>query len=93
MANLRVRNQELFRRANERLGDLVSDRVPHDGSVPFICECADEECAGTVPVTLDEFARVRAHPRHFVVLPHHRLVAGEHVVERRDGYCIVEKSG
>lgn len=88
-----MQNQELFRRANERLGELVVDRVPRGGSVPFLCECADEECAGTVPVTLDEFARVRAQRRHFVVLPDHELVAGEHVVERRDGYFIVEKAG
>ena len=93
MANRLVRNQQLFRRANERLGDLVGDRVPRGGSVPFLCECADEECAGTVPVTLDDFARVRAHRRHFVVLPDHQLVADEHVVERLDRYCIVEKNG
>ncbi len=87
-----VQNQELFRRANERLGELVADRVPHGRSVPFLCECADEECVGTVPVPFDEFERVRAQPRRFVVLPGHRLVPLEHVVERRDEYCIVEKS-
>jgi hypothetical protein len=89
--NRHVGNQELFRRANERLGELVVDRVPSDGPVPFLCECADGECTGTVPLTLDELARVHAHPRRFVVLRGHRLVAGERVVEQRDGYCIVEK--
>ncbi len=87
-----MRNQELFRRANERLVELVVDRVPNGGSVPFLCECADEECAAEISLTLDEFASVRAHPRRFVVLRGHKLPAAEHIVERRDRYSIVEES-
>jgi hypothetical protein len=39
----------------------------------------------------DAYESVRAHPTHFVVANDHELLEIERVVERRNGFTIVEK--
>lgn len=42
-------NQDMSRSTNERLQD-VAGRTAEDGIViPFLCECADDECMGLEP--------------------------------------------
>jgi hypothetical protein len=85
------RNQEAFRSANERLGNLVGDRVGSERTVPFLCECPDEDCMEAIPVTISEYEEVHSHPKRFLVVSGHPTTAGERMVEDRDGYWIVEK--
>jgi hypothetical protein len=85
------RNQEAFRSANERLGDLVAHRVGNEQTIPFLCECPDDECMDTVFVPLREYEDVHSHPQHFLVVSGHPTAASERIVEDRDGYWIVEK--
>jgi hypothetical protein len=85
------RNQETFRNANERLGDLVGDRVASEQAIPFLCECPDDECMDTVSVTLGEYEHVHSNPQRYLVVSGHPTTASERVVEDRDGYRIVEK--
>jgi hypothetical protein len=85
------RNQEAFRSANERLGDLVADRVGNEQTIPFLCECPDDECMDTVSVPLREYEDVHSHPQRFLVVSGHPTAASERIVEDRDGYWIVEK--
>jgi hypothetical protein len=47
----------------------------------------------TVELTLEDYRAVRAHERHFLMLPEHQRSPGEEIVERRDGYEIAEKPG
>jgi hypothetical protein len=85
------RNQDAFRSANERLGDLVGDRVDSEQTIPFLCECPDDECLDTVSVTLREYEDVHSHPQRFLVMSGHPTTASERIVEDRDGHWIVEK--
>jgi hypothetical protein len=87
----RKENQEVFRSANERLSSVVEERTSSTDRVPFLCECADEECMGRVELTLDEYRQLRSHERHFVMLHDHARSAGEQVVEERDGYDVTIK--
>jgi hypothetical protein len=87
----RRENQEVFRSANERLSGVVEERGASADRVPFLCECADEECMGRVDLTLDEYRDVRSHERLFVMLHDHPRTVGEEVVEERNGYDITEK--
>jgi hypothetical protein len=87
----REQNQETFRSANERLGELVGDRVAGEQAIPFLCECPDDECMDTVSVTLGEYEHVHSNPQRFLVVSGHPTTASERVVEDRDGYWIVEK--
>ena len=47
----REENQKLFRRGNESLHDAAVDSGYETEPVPFLCECADEDCLGRVEVT------------------------------------------
>jgi hypothetical protein len=84
-------NQEVFRSANERLRNVVEEQVASAEPVPFLCECADEECMGRVELTLDEYRELRSHERHFVMLHDHARTDGEQVVAERHGYDITIK--
>jgi hypothetical protein len=85
------KNQDTFRNANERLGDLVGARVNSEQPIPFLCECPDDECMDTVAVTLREYEDVHLHPQRFLVVSGHPTSEGERILEDRDGYWIVEK--
>ena len=84
-----ARNQSLFREVNERIEDLS-----HSTTFPsFICECADENCDETIPLTLEEYEQVRSDANRFAVLPGHELPAVERVLEATPRYLVVAKLG
>ena len=84
-----ARNQSLFREVNERIEELSSSATfPR-----FICECADESCDETIPLTLEEYERVRSDATRFAVLPGHELPSLESVVEATGRYVVVAKLG
>jgi hypothetical protein len=86
-----VRNQELFRLANERLDERVRN-LDHDASfIAFVCECADERCLGRVHLTAHEYDDIRSKANRYVILPGHPTVEGESVVEDNRHYHVVEK--
>jgi hypothetical protein len=91
-----AKNQATFRAANENI-NRAGARVGLESDVPFICECADETCIEIVRLSLEEYGGIREHPRHFFNAPGHErlsLDAGASVVvEDRDGYVLVEKTG
>jgi len=89
----REQNQERFRKANERLHDLVEDTVAVNEPVPFLCECAADDCFGTVEVTLAEWEGVAAQPRHFLMAAGHQHSEGEEVVGSLREYEVAQKPG
>lgn len=86
-----VENQERFRRANERLREQVVALARGEQRIPFLCECADEDCVDAVHATLGEYAGVRNEDLYFLIVPGHQTIDGEHVVEERERYNVVEK--
>ena len=84
-------NEMLFRRAND-----ASIQRTRTGSLPteldVVCECTDRDCRQTLTMSMAEYEWLRQNPRRFVVLPGHEAPAVERVVERFDGYVIVEHS-
>ena len=89
----REENQTLFRRGNEALHSVVTGTVPDDRPVPFLCECAAEDCDGRVEVRLDQWELVAAQPNRYLMVPEHLLSEGEEVVGYVGEYEIVEKPG
>ena len=89
MQGKRSQNEDIFRAANERLKGRL-DQLAVDDRVPFICECSDGDCLETVDVALEEFDEVHGHQRRFIIIGGHES-AGEQVVDRRDGFIVVEK--
>lgn len=81
-------NEALFRAVNETIAAARSTSE----ATRFICECADGNCALTIELSRDEYERIRGHERWFFVLPGHEQPEIETIVERRDEYCVVEKT-
>ncbi|CAN5267783.1 hypothetical protein BH18ACT14_BH18ACT14_01350 [soil metagenome] len=89
--NRRERNQELFRLGNERLHEVVENQVPEESLVPFLCECADDDCFEQVSVTLEEWEAVASDPNNFLMLAGHQRNDGEYVVASLLHYEIARK--
>lgn len=87
-------NNATFREANERIS-AAAGSYGIETPIPFICECSDPRCSEVIRLSLDEYEEVRANSRHFLNIPGHEAASKglAIVVERRDGYSIVEKTG
>jgi len=81
-------NEATFRRVNEGI-EAGSD----DHRMVFACECGRLGCNKLIELSRFEYDTVREHPRRFLVLAGHELLEIERVVERHDGYVVVEKVG
>lgn len=87
-------NEAVFREVNERLRDLNESFTTLSERMDLICECADPSCAAHLSMLPDEYEALRASRRRFVVVPGHELEPEvERVVERHEGYVVVEKTG
>jgi hypothetical protein len=86
-----AQNEALARRINER----IEYQRPRNGELAdnFVCECVRVDCDGVLDLSIEEYVRVRIHPRRFVVLPGHEEAAVESIVEVHPGYVVVEKRG
>jgi hypothetical protein len=88
-----IRNEELFREVNLNIAKLEEQarRTDWDEPLPLVCECALTGCSVPIEVDAGTFEWVRANPLWYVVARGHEQPEIESVVERREGYLIVEK--
>ena len=84
-----ARTEALFRDVNERIAESAEGF--DDDEADFVCECGEQACTERVPATLDEYERVRADGRRFLIRPGHENERIERVVERRSRFSVVEK--
>jgi|SRR5579862_2856455 len=83
-----ARNEALFREVNEQI------ERRHDGGVAhFVCECSREECTERLHLSLSVYDAIRSAPRRFLLVAGHENEQVDTVVERGDGYVVVEKDG
>lgn len=89
-----ARNDAIFREANEQIGE-TAEEYGLQKSIPFLCECADQNSREIVRLTLEQYREVRSDPRHFVNVPGHEASAHgwAEVIARTDGYVTVAKIG
>jgi hypothetical protein len=87
----REETQKLFRRGNESLHDAAVGAEDATTPVPFLCECADEDCLGRVELTPSEWEVVTAEPDHYVMIAGHLRSEGEEVVGSAREYEIARK--
>ena len=91
-----ARNDAIFREANENIrAATVSMQFDDSEQLPFLCECADENCTTIVNVTGSEYEAVRQEPTLFVNAKGHHVNARgwARVVEEFERYVVVEKLG
>jgi hypothetical protein len=87
-----VRNEAIFRDANERMQEQAERHVQTGEAVPFLCECGQAGCAEIVRITPAEYEAVRSNARWFFVLPGHEIPEAERIVDRHEGHFVVEKA-
>lgn len=80
-------NEASFRKVNEGIAS-GSDVDP----LSFICECGRLGCNSLIELPRSEYEAIRADPRRFALVPGHEIPEAERVVERREGYAVVEKT-
>jgi hypothetical protein len=93
-----ARNEDTFRRANERITTAASKLDEDFGKVPLICECAAPNCTEIARVTLAEYEQVRANGRTFLVVPGHELTVVDGLTIARlrqkfEAFSLMEKVG
>ena len=86
-----ARNESLFRAGNERLGGLRTAARSPDSFAEFHCECGRETCSEWVWMRVSDYEAVRSQDDRFVVAPGHETPGLEHVVERDEGFLVVDK--
>lgn len=85
------KNQERFHRANDRLAELVEDRASEDTQIPFLCECSDDYCRESVPLTIREYEELHEGSDRYVMLRGHLMTENERVVDERGDLLVTEK--
>jgi hypothetical protein len=86
-------NNHVFREANERIQAAAAEYDHELEEIPFLCECPVEDCVEIIRLTEEEYAAVRADPRHYITAVGHETAeepVGQ-VVSRNGGYVVVEK--
>ena len=85
-------NEAIFREVNETVARVATARAVAEPTL-FLCECADQFCAESIPLLREEYEQVRAIAEQFAVAPEHVLSDVERVVEKHRHYWVVEKFG
>lgn len=88
-----ARNEALFRDVNERVRAIAAVHGDDDHVYEFYCECSNADCTFQLKATLADYEGVRAHPARFVIAPQHSLPEIEEVIEKAEGWWVVEKIG
>jgi hypothetical protein len=86
-----AQNESLFREINERVRDLAASHGSDEHLYTFFCECSNTDCTLQVELTTAAYEAVRADPTRFVVAVGHELPEIERVVERNEGWWVVQK--
>lgn len=87
-----ARNQSMFRAVNEKMRALNETFAVLTDTFAVACECYDTGCLETIDIRAEDYFKVRAEPRRFVVRPGHLLPELEHVAQESDRYVVVEKT-
>jgi hypothetical protein len=82
---------ERFREANDGIRE-VARRHGVVQCVPFLCECAEVECARVACLPVGVYDRVRRDPARFLVFPGHERAEVDAVVEHLDGWLVVQSA-
>jgi hypothetical protein len=77
---------------NQRIQE-IADRFDMWAETEFMCDCGRAGCVDLVAVPLAVYNEVRDHPARFILVTGHEDGEIERVVQRRDGFLVVEKVG
>lgn len=89
-------NEGLLRHVNDRIKEVVqrfgngeAGSEAHDAD--FLCECGQDNCTESVPMSVREYEELRRDEKHFVVFPGHEDPDVETVAAKYARYTVVRK--
>ena len=83
-------NEAMFRAGNERMAQWEERRFGEEYE-EYFCECANADCHDKVKLTFTEYEHVRSDSTHFLIVSGHEVPDIETVIERHDGWMVIEK--
>ena len=86
------RNEDIFRKVNNRIEGVNEAFGMITGTMSVLCECAEIDCIEQIELTIAEYRELRSDPTHFTVKPGHEVPDVETVVARRSAYYVVAKA-
>ena len=86
-------NEAIVREVNERVEEVAGAWHNPEEAIDFLCECSKKQCGARVSLTVAEYERVRSNAAWFFVTNEHADPEIERIVERPDGWLLVEKTG
>jgi hypothetical protein len=86
------RNEDLFRKVNDQIEGVNEAFGTITGTMSILCECGKLDCIEQIELTIDEYRELRADPTRFAVKPGHESLDVEQVVERHEGYFLIQKA-
>jgi hypothetical protein len=89
-----IRNNRIFREANEKIRSRSREYDDPLDEIPFLCECPRPDCTTIVRLTSAQYRDIRADSSHYLTAvghEHAEMPAG-HVVSRAEHYVVVEKA-
>lgn len=84
-------NEAVFREVNERIREIGQTMQATVEQLDLVCECGMADCTQRIQMTHSEYETLRSNGRHFAIVPGHEINDVETVVDRRNGYDVVEK--
>lgn len=100
-------NEVVFRQLNEQIQKGIEEvnqmaaedgqpeykfqHNPEDLTLHFYCECSDVNCVERVQVSLHEYNEIHKRRDQFVVIPGHDMKNIEKVIQRNQGFVVVQK--
>lgn len=82
--------QNVFRRANERLFAAVGGMIDGARPIPFLCECLDPDCRGTVQLSIEQFRDLRETDNRYAIVTGHPVMHSDRPVAVDGPVTIVE---
>jgi hypothetical protein len=84
-------NEAVFREVNERVEGLARDFGVDDEPLQLLCECGHASCVERISMSLADYRELRSDSTTFALVPSHEIPDVERVVDRREGYHVVQK--
>jgi hypothetical protein len=90
------RNEKLLRAMNTQAKTSIKKYFHYEEDVQatpieFACECSDLNCDKRVRVSIADYETIHANKSHYIVVDGHQLTDIETVVNKVNGYLVVQK--
>jgi hypothetical protein len=90
-----ARNEKGRRDVNLELEQISEEELHAQkfNAIEVLCECGRDSCFERIQLSIAKYDAVHTQRDRFVVFPGHEMLELERLVERNDGYLVVDKFG